>query len=267
MNFRRVLMCRPSFFKVQYKINPWMSDDPVDAKRAMQQWETLKKTIEQCGVEVKELTPVNGLPDMVFCCNAGIVHGNKVYLSHFRHPERQGERDHYEAWFKKQKFEIFGDTLTHFEGGGDATFTSTTRLWGAYGYRSERQVYDKIAAKFKVPHLRAIVCQLASPQYYHIDTCFCPLSETSALWFPPAFTEESQKQMKEEKDFELIPVSKADAEKFVCNSITIGKTVISPVGCDETTAVLERKGFTVAPVDLSEFMKSGGACQCLVLKL
>jgi len=267
VNFRRVLMCRPSFFSVQYKINPWMYDDPVDPAKAMQQWESLKRTIEKCGVQVKELTPVKGLPDMVFCCNAGIVHGNKVYLAHFRHPERQGERHYYEQWFKQQNFEIFGDTATFFEGGGDATFTSTTRLWGAFGFRSDRQVYDKISTKFKIPHLKSIVCQLSTPQYYHIDTCFCPLSETSALWFPGAFTEESQQRMKEEKDFELLPVSAADAQKFVCNSITIGKTVIAPAGCGETKAMLERKGFTVAEVDLSEFMKSGGACQCLVLKL
>lgn len=73
--------------------------------------------------------------------------------------------------------------------------------------------------------------------------------------------------MKEERDFELIPVSEGDAKKFVCNSITIGKTVISPQGCDETKALLQRRGYKVAEVNLSEFMKSGGACQCLVLKL
>jgi len=96
--------------------------------------------------------------------------------------------------------------------------------------------------------------------------CFCPLNEMSALWYPPAFADETQKRMLEEKDFELIPVSKADSEKFVCNSMTIGKTILSPPGCDETKKLLQRRGFTVAELDLSEF-KSGGASQSLVLKL
>ncbi|VDK22871.1 unnamed protein product [Anisakis simplex] len=30
---------------------------------------------------------------------------------------------------------------------------------------------------------------------------------------------------------------------------------------------MKKRGFEVVEVDMSEFMKSGGACQCLVLKL
>lgn len=66
--------------QVKYKINPWMSDVPVDSDRAMKQWENLKNQIELCGTEVKELSQAKALPDMVFCCNAGIVYKNKVRL-------------------------------------------------------------------------------------------------------------------------------------------------------------------------------------------
>lgn len=47
---------------------------------AMKQWENLKSKVEGCGVKVEELSQVQGLPDMVFCCNAGLVVGQKVKL-------------------------------------------------------------------------------------------------------------------------------------------------------------------------------------------
>lgn len=54
----------------------------------------------------------------------------------------------------------------------------------------------------------------------------------------------------------------------MCNAITVRKAVISPIGVsDETKKLLEKLGYKTVEVDMGEFMKSGGACQCLVLKL
>jgi N-dimethylarginine dimethylaminohydrolase len=42
---RHYLMCRPTYFAVDYKINPWMDPTaPVDADKAVAQWETLRQT-------------------------------------------------------------------------------------------------------------------------------------------------------------------------------------------------------------------------------
>ena len=77
MDCRQVLMCPPTHFCVEYQINPWMGGK-VDQTKAQSQWESLKAAIESCAVEVLTLEPVKGLPDMVFCCNSGIVRGDKV---------------------------------------------------------------------------------------------------------------------------------------------------------------------------------------------
>lgn len=74
---RSVLMVPPKYFKVEYAINPWMGG-VVDQPKAQRQWDDLKKAIEKAGVPVKTLEPVDGLPDMVFVCNSGIVLNNKV---------------------------------------------------------------------------------------------------------------------------------------------------------------------------------------------
>jgi N-dimethylarginine dimethylaminohydrolase len=65
-----------------------------------------------------------------------------------------------------------------------------------------------------------------------------------------------------------IAVNEKEAAAFVCNAITVGKAVITPPGISsKSRELLAKRGFHVEEVDMSEFMKSGGACQCLVLKL
>src|SRR5882762_9324425 len=47
---RHYAMTAPTFFTVEYAINPWMdADTPVDAGLAVRQWEVLRHTYESLG--------------------------------------------------------------------------------------------------------------------------------------------------------------------------------------------------------------------------
>jgi len=259
--FDKVMMCPPTKFKVEYQINPWMGGT-VDQAKAMQQWTSLKNAIESCGIQVKQIEQADGLPDMVFCCNSGIAYKNSIYLAHFRHPERQGEREHYKRWFEKNGYKVHGDASAFFEGGGDAVFSAPDKLWAGYGFRSEKKAYDHIQ---KLGSFKTIFCELNNKRFYHIDVCFMPLSPDLALWYPQAFTEDTQRRMQQE--IELIPISETEAARFACNGMTIDDTVILPSGCPETKEKLAKRGFRVIECEMSEFLKAGGAVQCLVMKL
>lgn len=51
-------MCRPTHFRVEYSINPWMNpNDRVDHEKAMKQWNTLKQSIENAGALVEVMEP------------------------------------------------------------------------------------------------------------------------------------------------------------------------------------------------------------------
>ena len=59
-------MTPPTFFAVEYAINPWMdTSTPVDTHRATNQWENLRQTYKELGHAVELVEPVAGLPDMV----------------------------------------------------------------------------------------------------------------------------------------------------------------------------------------------------------
>ncbi|MEC4674941.1 MAG: amidinotransferase, partial [Nitrospirota bacterium] len=88
----RLLVCPPDHFGIEYEINPWMRvSDATDSEKSKAQWHNLAHVLEHdVGAKLERMTPVKGLPDLVFTANAGVLHEGKAVISRFRHPERQG---------------------------------------------------------------------------------------------------------------------------------------------------------------------------------
>ena len=104
----RLLVCSPEHFSIDYEINPWMRlSNTVNAQRAQDQWRGLVDELEhKMGATLERMTPVPGLPDLVFTANAGTVHANLAVPSRFRHAERQREEPFFESWFQSHGFEL-----------------------------------------------------------------------------------------------------------------------------------------------------------------
>ncbi len=259
-------MSKPNFYGIFYEINPWMSvEKPVTQQLAQSQWDVLYQTLLDIGVSIKLIEPVDGLPDMVFTANAALVHQNEAWISVFKSVERQPESKYFEAWFAKQGYEIMNPASNNpnqlaFEGAGDALFFGEHLAVG-YGFRSDRMAYDHPYFK----QFKLVFCELVDPYFYHLDTCFVPLNASLALWFPDAFSPESQKSM--HKMGQLIAVPAEEARRFACNAVVINQHVVLPSGCPETCRLLREHGFTVHECDMSEYIKSGGACKCLTIIL
>ena len=104
---RRYLMCRPEHFRVDYAINPWMDPaTPVDAARALDQWEDLRTAIEAAGAEVEVAAGLADHPDMVYAMNFGLVDGDRVLLTSFRHDQRRAEAGAAAGWFEANGFRV-----------------------------------------------------------------------------------------------------------------------------------------------------------------
>ncbi|KAK6010818.1 Amidinotransferase, partial [Ostertagia ostertagi] len=178
---------------------------------------------------------------------------------------RSGEQEHYLKWFKSHGIQTLGEDYPEFfEGGGDAVFSDPKTLWAGFGQRSAKGVYERIKA---LGQFDIVICELIHPNFYHLDTCFAPVDQTTALWYPPAFSEKTKKEILQRLP-DSIAISDEEANSFVCNAITVRNTVLSPIGMQAATReALARRKKAVTDLDMSEFMKSGGACQCLVLRL
>ncbi len=262
----KILMCEPKYYNISYEINPWMSKKIlVDNSKAISQWEHFKETLHSCNIDVQLIQPVDGLPDLVFTANAALMINNKAYLSNFRYNERKKEAYYNKLWFTEQHIAIdeYSFTSNHyFEGEGDALFAGPHKLFVGYGFRSEKAYFLHLQQTL---NLKIIYCELVNPYFYHLDTCFCPLNENTALWWPHAFSESSQSSIRNAID--VIDVSEEEAKRFCCNAVVANKNVIMPSNCNKTKKQLEDRGFNVFCCDMSEYIKAGGACKCLTLIL
>jgi N-dimethylarginine dimethylaminohydrolase len=259
-----ILMCPPDFYGIEYEINPWMSrsrqTDPSESRR---QWEALKELLESLGAQIRLMQPVRGLPDLVFTANAGLVLRDRVFLSRFRHSARQAETPVDETWFHDCGFETIAiPGRWDFEGAGDALFCGDT-LFGGYLIRSDAGAMWWLGRELGC---RVIPLQLVDQYYYHLDTCFCPLSATEALYFPPAFDVYAQ-QVLQQNLSKLIAVHAEEASRFACNAVVIGKHVVLNTGCPRLEDDLRALGYAPHPTELGEFIKAGGSAKCLTLRL
>lgn len=261
----RFLMCRPTFFGVRYRINPWMDlRRQPDPALAMRQWRALKETLERdLGAQVSTCRAARGLPDMTFTANAGLVRGRTFIPSRFRHSERAGEAPRFTAWFRRRGYRILElPADLRFEGAGDALFVGDTLVAGYY-HRTDVKAHALVG---KMLGVRILSLELVDERFYHLDTCLAPLGPRSALYYPKAFDEYGMRVLNRNVP-DLVPVTDDEARHFACNSIVVGRRAIIPKPCGRLCRVLTTRGFTVHALDLSEFEKAGGAARCLVLRL
>jgi N-dimethylarginine dimethylaminohydrolase len=261
-------MCPPDYFTVDYVINPWMAgqESSLDIERAKVQWRELRDAIGGFA-DIVEIEPVRDLPDMVFTANAGAVYGSKAIASHFMPMERRPEEAHYKKWFADNGFELLNlDEKIGFEGAGDCLRDRRGPwLWTGYGFRTEIEAHEEIERFFE---LEVISIKLVDSRFYHIDTCFCPLSDGFLLYHPPAFDYDSRIAIESRiPPHKRIVVDTLDAGDFACNAVNVGDMVFLNKASEPLKARLMLAGFKVREVDLSEFLKAGGSAKCLTLKL
>src|SRR4029077_14728209 len=135
---RHYAMTAPTFFAVEYSINPWMdTSTAVDTHVAMNQWETLRQTYKELGHTVELVEPVAGLPDMVYAANGGLLVNAKAVVARFAFPQRAGESVAYAEWITRHGFAPAEPRHVN-EGQGDLLVVGSIMLAG-YGFRTERQ--------------------------------------------------------------------------------------------------------------------------------
>jgi N-dimethylarginine dimethylaminohydrolase len=259
-----VLMCEPTHYRIAYEINPWMRRaNQVVTETASQQWRQLRDVLTGLGVRVELVEQGEAVPDMTFAANAGVVTGRRFIPANFRFPERQPEAALFAAWFAGRGYEVETIHDAHsWEGEGDVLPAGDT-VFAGYRFRTEDRAIDHLDALLRTEVVRL---ELADPRFYHLDTCFCPLGDGAALYFPPAFTEASRAEI--ERHFSrALAVPEADALRFACNAVVVGDTVVMNTECFATEAAVSSVGKRVVSTPTDEFIKAGGSVKCLVLML
>jgi N-dimethylarginine dimethylaminohydrolase len=261
---QHVLMCEPLHFRIAYEINPWMRRaNQVAGPVALEQWRRLRQTLDALGVRVELIEQDEGVPDMTFTANAGVVAGRRFIPANFRHAERQPEAALFTAWFIEHGYEAAPIHEPHYwEGEGDV-LPADGHVFAGYRFRTEFRALDHLDELLETETVRL---ELVDPRYYHLDTCFCPLGAGRVLYYPPAFSAESR-QLIEQRFTDRIVAADADAARFACNALVVDSAVVMNTGCPSTVDALAQRGLRAVETATDEFIKAGGSVKCLVLML
>ncbi|GAB3446213.1 dimethylargininase [Actinophytocola sediminis] len=266
---RHYLMCEPKYFTVEYTINPWMDpSQPVNTEVAVKEWTELADTYRRWGHRVDFITPVPGLPDMVFAANSGTVIDGRVLGARFRARQRTPEADHYRRWFLDHGFrDVYMPSRTN-EAEGDLTWTGAELLAGT-GFRTDPAAHAEAQEILGVP---VVSLSLVDPRYYHLDTALCVLSPAApgrrahVAYYPEAFSPGSQRVLARLFPDALIATA-ADAECFALNAVSDGRNVVLPLEVTHLADALITHGYEPTFVDIAELRKSGGGPKCCTLEI
>jgi len=265
---RTVLMCRPDFFTVVYRINPWMDPAiPTDTSLAVAQWQTLYETYVGLGFDVKLVDPIDGLPDMVYAANGGFVLDGKAYGASFTYPQRQPEGPAYMDWFDANGFDVHVPANVN-EGEGDFLLVGDVILAGT-GFRSASNSHEEIGAIFG---REVITLTLINPSFYHLDTAIAVLDpqpgyeQPNIAYLPSAFDEASLEILRTRYP-DAILVTEEDASVLGLNSFSDGYNVVIASRAVDFERQLRERGYNPIGVDLSELLLGGGGVKCCTLEL
>ncbi len=273
-----VLLCSPDYFEIVDEKNVHMQGQVgnTDKEQVFRQWSALRtayESLQEKGVlaDVSWLQGAEGCEDMVFCANQSFPwkkqNGEKVVvMSKMRHPSRQHEVQYFEQFFKSRGFRpVHFEADVTFEGMGDVIpHPHRSLLYGGYGHRTMPSAYFELSDMLDTP---VIALELVSPKFYHLDTCFVPLSETSVMLCREAFSNEGLELIGQM--FETVySVPETEAESlFSLNAHVLHlqdrKIALLQQGSKHTADILRKEGFEMLELDTSEFMKSGGSVFCM----
>jgi N-dimethylarginine dimethylaminohydrolase len=266
---RTILMCRPEYFTVSYRINPWMHpEDPTDTSLAVKQWEVLYRTYLDLGFDVHLIDPIEGLPDMVYAANGGFVLDNIAYGASFTYPERQPEGPAYMDWFRANGYDVRNPANIN-EGEGDFLLVGDVLLAGM-GFRSASNSHRELAQIFG---RQVVTLNLINPSFYHLDTAIAVLDPSpeagqsaNIAYLPSAFDEASLSILRERYPDAVI-VTEEDAAVLGLNSYSDGYNIVIASRAKDFERQLRARGYNPIGVDLSELLLGGGGVKCCTLEL
>src|SRR6185312_17149046 len=103
--------------------------------------------------------------------------------------------------------------------------------------RSHQWVADRLGVE-------VLAMELVDPRFYHLDTCFCPLAEGEAIYYPGAFDDYGRSVLSDRIP-RLIAVDAEEAVSFSCNAVVVGRAVVLNEGAPKLARSLEDAGYGV----------------------
>lgn len=233
----------------------YVSRSPIDHELAVEQHRAYCGMLSRCGAEVLVLDANRLMPDCCFVEDTALVLDELAVMMSMGAASRRDEGPAIEAELRKHR-KIERLTPPALADGGDVLrsdrellvgLSSRTNAAGAAGLAEIVQPYGYTVTAIPVAgrlHLKSACTALPDGSLLVNPTCIDTLKLRGHHYIE-------------------VPAQEADA----ANVLSVGNTVCLPTGSPRTAELIDRLGFAVQTVELSEFSKAEGGVTCLSLIL
>ena len=238
----------------------------TDQGRAHSQHGALIAALSLADVRVELVAGSPDLPDMVYARDAGLMTpwGYLPLAPGAPHRRREAAllADHMRTLGIPVLPQVAGGTV---EGGDISIFRDGIVVIGCSGERTDEGGARAVADLFAHHGWRALIYRF-DPHFLHLDTQFSALSANQALACVDVLDDAFLSELEAEA-IDLMPVSYKAARRLGCNVLVLDEKQILAAAGAELSEPLQRKGYRVTELDLSEFTNCGGGVHCLTLPL
>jgi dimethylargininase len=233
----------------------------IDLELALEQHAAYTACLRELGCEIVELAPLPECPDAVFVEDAAVVLGELAVVARPGAPSRRAECATVASELARHRRVAAVDE--------SAAFRDPATLDGGDVMAVERTLYVGQTARTNHAGLKALA-HLVLEHGYRVKA----LDVRGALHLKSACTylgrgvllvNRAWVALERLTPFELVDVD--PREPFAANSTRIGERVVMSSAYPRTVERVQRAGFEVHLVDLSEFHKAEGGSTCLSLVL
>lgn len=249
----RALVRRPSP-KLAAGLVTHVERRPVDADRALAQWEGYCRALADFGWDVVEVASAPEHPDGVFVEDTAVVVGDLAVLARPGAGERRGEVASVASAFERTGWRTARITGPGTLDGGDVLRIGDT-LWVGRGGRTNQAGIDQLAAL--VGPLGATVRPVDVTRALHLKSAVTALPDGTVIGWEPVVDEPAVFDR-----FLAVP-EEPGAHVVVLDDTT----VLAATGAPRTRELLAARGLDVVVVDISEFEKLEGCVTCLSIRL
>jgi dimethylargininase len=233
----------------------FLNREPIDVGRAVAQHRTYCECLSQLGVRIVALPAEPSLPDAVFVEDTAVVVDEVAVITfpgaESRRPEVVAVAEAL-ARFRPLEYMAGPGTLD----GGDVLRVGRTFYVGQTA-RSNAVGADQLRA-FLAPFGYTV-------KTVAVDGCLHLKSGVSCIAGNTVLANRKWVDAGELGDVEIVDVP--ESEPWAANTVAVAGTVILSSAFPETRRLLERRGYQVRSLDISEIQKAEGGLSCMSILL
>jgi dimethylargininase len=227
---------------------------PVDEGLAARQWESYVAAFHDNGWPTVEVEPADNLPDAPFVEDTAVVVGDLAVIARPGAAERMAETAGAEAALAGLGYRIERITEPGTLDGGDVLKLGSTFFVGLGGRTNDDGIRQLSAL---VAPLGIAVVPVRVSRALHLKSSITALPDGTVLGYLPVMDQP-----------ELIPNLEPVPERNGWRVVLLGDDrLLISTSAPQTSALLERKGYRLVRVDISEFEKREASVTCLSVRL